>query len=383
MLNWAVLRAVLAERAGIRLPRSVVGAARGVASSRGSWDHPGLHRQQALALHFLARELAGAADSFRLLPRFLFRGFLVMAAELHLAEDALALLFLLQHLEGLVDIVVTDENLHTSFLFNPADDSVSFPRRPGRARAFFVLKRLEVHAAHSAHASTGTARHRWALLLRQLGHHRLGGNQQARDGGRVLQRGPHDFGRVDDALRYQVAVLAGLCVVAEGVGVLFQDLADHDRAVLAGVDRDLARRPGDRLADDLDAGLLVVVVGAYPLQGLARAQQRNAAARQDTFLDRRAGCMHGVIDAVLALLHLDLGRAADAEHCDPAGELGQSLLQLLPVVVGGRFLDLRLDLGNASLDVGLLAGAADDRSVFLVDHHLLGPAKHIDCHVLE
>src|SRR6476660_6251183 len=49
----------------------------GAASSRGSWDHPGLHRQQALALHFLARELAGAADSFRLLPRFLFRGFLV------------------------------------------------------------------------------------------------------------------------------------------------------------------------------------------------------------------------------------------------------------------------------------------------------------------
>jgi hypothetical protein len=32
--------------------------------------------------------------------------------------------------------------------------------------------------------------------------------------------------------------------------------------------------------------------------------------------------------AVLALLHLDLGRAADAEHCDADGELGKSLLQL-------------------------------------------------------
>jgi hypothetical protein len=85
------------------------GAARGAASSRGSWDHPGLHWQQALALHFLARELAGAADTFRLLPRFLFRG-----SELHFAEDALALHLLLQHREGLVDIVVTDENLHAS-----------------------------------------------------------------------------------------------------------------------------------------------------------------------------------------------------------------------------------------------------------------------------
>ena len=49
-------------------------------------------------------------------------GFLVMAAELHLAEDALALHLLLQHLEGLVDIVVTDENLHAAFLFDRAVD---------------------------------------------------------------------------------------------------------------------------------------------------------------------------------------------------------------------------------------------------------------------
>ena len=45
----------------------------------------------------------------------------------------------------------------------------------------------EVHAAHPA---AGTARHRWALFLRQFGNHRLGGNQQTRDGGRTLQRGP-------------------------------------------------------------------------------------------------------------------------------------------------------------------------------------------------
>ncbi len=58
--------------------------------------------------------------------------------------------------------------------------------------------------------------------------------------------------------------------------------------------------------------------------------------------------------------HLDLGRAADADHRDAAGELGQALLQLLTVVVRGGFLDLRLDLRNAGLDVGLLAGAVDD-----------------------
>jgi hypothetical protein len=35
-----------------------------------------------------------------------------MAAEFHFAEDAFALHLLLQDLEGLVHIVVTDENLH-------------------------------------------------------------------------------------------------------------------------------------------------------------------------------------------------------------------------------------------------------------------------------
>jgi len=45
-----------------------------------------------------------------------------MAAELHLAEDALALHLLLQHLEGLVDIVVTDENLHAVSLRSRIDE---------------------------------------------------------------------------------------------------------------------------------------------------------------------------------------------------------------------------------------------------------------------
>jgi hypothetical protein len=39
-----------------------------------------------------------------------------MAAELHLAENALALHLLLERLEGLVDVVVTDENLHAFIL---------------------------------------------------------------------------------------------------------------------------------------------------------------------------------------------------------------------------------------------------------------------------
>jgi hypothetical protein len=45
-----------------------------------------------------------------------------MAAQLHLAKHALALHLLLQHPQRLVDIVVTDENLHAAFLFDRAVD---------------------------------------------------------------------------------------------------------------------------------------------------------------------------------------------------------------------------------------------------------------------
>src|SRR5260370_191500 len=212
----------------------------------------------------------------------------------------------------------------------------------------------EIHAAHAAaargHAAAGAA------LLGHFGDHGFGGDQQSRDRGRVLDRRTNDLGRVDDALLDEIAIFAGLRVEAVGIRLVLEDLADDDGAVFARVDRDLASRPGQRLAYDLDAGLLVVVLGAQALELLGSTQQSDAAARYDAFFNRRTGRMHRIINAILALLHFDFGRAADADHGDAACELGQTLLQLLTVVVRGGFLDLRLDLCNAGFDVCLLAG---------------------------
>src|SRR6516164_7655998 len=104
------------------VPRSEARRARRAASSSSSWDCPRLHRQQTLPLQLFAGELTGAADGFRLLPGSPLGRFFVMAAELHFAEDALALHLLLQHPKGLVDIVVTYENLHAAFLLDRAVD---------------------------------------------------------------------------------------------------------------------------------------------------------------------------------------------------------------------------------------------------------------------
>ena len=57
---------------------------------------------------------------------------------------------------------------------------------------------------------------------------------------------------------------AALGVEAVGVSVIFKDLADHDGAVLAGIDGDLTRRPCYRLFDNLDAVFFVFVRGLDP-----------------------------------------------------------------------------------------------------------------------
>jgi hypothetical protein len=42
-----------------------------------------------------------------------------VAAKLHLAEDPLALHLLLERLEGLIDVIVTNENLHECSFVGP------------------------------------------------------------------------------------------------------------------------------------------------------------------------------------------------------------------------------------------------------------------------
>src|SRR5262249_59144895 len=64
------------------------------------------------------------------------------------------------------------------------------------------------------YAAPGPAWHGQALLLRQLGDHGFGRDEQAGDRGRTLQRRAHHFSRVDDALRDEIAVLARPCVIA-------------------------------------------------------------------------------------------------------------------------------------------------------------------------
>src|SRR6185503_3859369 len=96
--------------------------------------------------------------------------------------------------------------------------------------------------------------------------------------------------------------------------------------------RDLAQRLLDRATDDVDSELLLRR-HLELVERRQRADERDAAARDDALLDGRARGVQRVLDARLLLLHLGLGGRADLDDRDAADELGEALLQLLAIVV--------------------------------------------------
>src|SRR6266508_3238443 len=223
---------------------------------------------------------------------------------------------------------------------------------------------------------------RGGLLLGQVRDQGLRGQQQGSDRRRVLQRDALDLRRVDDAGLDHVHVLQALGVEAARGDLLGLDLLDDDAALEPGVLHDLPDRLFERAAHDQRANLLVALdLQAVDLGG--RPQQGDAAARHDAFLYRRAGRVQRVLHAGLLFLHRRLGRGTDLDHRHAAGQLGQPLLQLLAVVVGGGLLDLRPDLLDATLDGACLARALDEGGIVLVHHHLLGLAQVFELDVLE
>src|SRR5262249_17883050 len=169
---------------------------------------------------------------------------------------------------------------------------------------------------------------------------------------------PPDLRRTDDARPDHVGELALLCVIPVVQVRAVEQFTDNDRAVGARILGDLPRGVQQRLLDDVDADLLVVVRRLEAFERTGGVEQRGAAAAaHDPFLARGGGRRPRVAAPVLLLLPLAFGRPADADPRDAAGEFRQPLLQLFAIVVGGGLLDLLADLRAATLDVVLRAAA--------------------------
>src|SRR5690606_19002570 len=109
----------------------------------------------------------------------------------------------------------------------------------------------------------------------------------------------------------------------------------------------------------------------------------DATTGDDPLLLGGLGVADRVLDAVLALLELDLGGRTRLEDGDAAGELGEALLELLAVVVRVRVLDLGADLRDPALDLLGVAGALDDGGLVLGDDDLAGLAEEVEVRVLQ
>ena len=152
-----------------------------------------------------------------------------------------------------------------------------------------------------------------------------------------------------------VGELTLLGVVAPvGVGRVEQ-LADDDRAIDARVLSNLPHGCLQRLADEVDAGMLIGIGRGQAFDRLDRIQQGHAAAGNNAFGDRGAGRMDRIVNPILALFDFRLGTAADLDHGDAAAQLCQALLELLAIVIGRGFDDLGADLSDSGIDIDLLA----------------------------
>src|SRR6266446_4878947 len=206
------------------------------------------------------------------------------------------------------------------------------------------------------------------LLLRQISDQSLCGEDHSSNTGRILKSGTGYFGRIGNTGLEHILVLVGQYVETEVLVVtLFLTAAhtlDYDRAILTTIDGKLAQRLFKSAAQDVHTSC-GITFKMQAVQCLDSIQQSNAAAGNHTLFHTCASSGECVLNAGLAILQLDLGASANLDQRYATGELRQALLQLLAIIIAGRFLDLSLDLADASLDVCGLSITLDNGRVIL------------------
>src|SRR5437764_11189290 len=159
-----------------------------------------------------------------------------------------------------------------------------------------------VHPAHATAAASGRRVTRLLLLL--LDDDRFRREKERGDRRGVLERRARHLRRVDDTRLDEILVRVREGVVAELVVLAGAHLLEDDGALTTRVLHDHAERLLDGATDDVDADLLVGLVELEALQRLLRADERDAAAGDDPFLDSRSRRVQRVFHSRLLLLHL-------------------------------------------------------------------------------
>lgn len=191
------------------------------------------------------------------------------------------------------------------------------------------------------------------------------------------------LGRINDSSLHHVNEYAVESVVAS-VGVVgLDDLVDNDRSIHASVLGDLKHGLNERVPDDLDTLLLVLICDGDIVKAIEASDKSGATAGNNALFDGSAGGAKSVIDAVFFLVHLDFRGAADLQDCNARAHPGHPLLHLFLLVLRGGLLDGGPDLVNASIDVLLLALPLEEKSVVLGDGDFADLAEIVELDVFE
>lgn len=236
------------------------------------------------------------------------------------------------------------------------------------------------HTAHATHAAHATAHGRRRLVL-GLDNRHLGGAKQRGNARGINKTSADNLEGIKDTGRDHVNVLALGTVEAlvEVIDILVLELADDDRALKTGVLNNGSGRAGDGVSDDAHTKLLVKVGGLEVLESVdGGLDEGSTTAREDALLNGSAGGVERIHEAVLLLANLHLGGATDLDDGNTARELGEALLELLLLVLGGGGVghdttDLLAALSNRVL----AAVTVEEDGVLLGDGDGAGGAEHV------
>lgn len=265
------------------------------------------------------------------------------------------------------------------------------------------------HAAHAAHATHAhTSRRSLLLGINNTG---LAGRQQASNTRGVDKSGPDDLQGVEDTGSDHVSVLRSLGVVTPvelfwGSVFIGQKSTNDDGTLLTSVLDDGSDGSSDSLSDHGDTELLVKVVDGNVLKSgggflcgyvsafaqrtfaflflikkntkHATYEKRGTTAGDDTLLNSGTGSVESIVVPVLLLPDLNLARATNLDNGNTATELGQSLLELGPVVVrSSRVVDQSSDLLASGLNEVLVTLTVEDNGVLLGDSNGASGTEHV------
>jgi len=234
------------------------------------------------------------------------------------------------------------------------------------------------HAAHTGHTTSG-------IVLGEIVDNGLGGGEEAGNGGSVEESSLGNKNRVDDTSVNHVSEDVVLGIVTNANVVLLEELANNDGTLDTGVIADGTGRDDDGLLNNADTDLLVNVGGLLNelLEALGGVEKSRATTSNNAGGGGSLGGGESINGAVLLLTDLSLAGTTNLDHGNTTGDLGEALLELLLLVLGGGVGNGGLEKLDALLNIGLVACTVENDGLVLGNGHLLGLTKHVELSVLE